>query len=89
MISVTAKKLRNNLSEYLDRLQRGEEIVIIRHSEIVGTLKPAQSEVRGNGYVVASMLDRNKKKFIRNKGLTNESVPTKKLYKEALNEKYK
>ena len=88
MISVTAKDLRDNLSEYLDRLQKGEEIVIIRHSEIVGTLKPAQSRISGNGAAVAAMLDRNRSSFTRNKGLTDESIATKELYHKALNEEY-
>ena len=88
MISVTAKNLRDNLSEYLDRLQKGEEIVIIRHSEIVGTLKPAKNEITGNGAVVASMLDRTKVLFSLNKHLTDESITTKELYHEALSEKY-
>jgi antitoxin (DNA-binding transcriptional repressor) of toxin-antitoxin stability system len=88
MISVTAKNLRDNLSEYLDRLQNGEEIVIIRHSKIVGTLKPAKNETAGNGASVASMLDRNKALFTHNKLLTEESITTKELYHEALSEKY-
>ncbi len=88
MISVTAKNLRDNLSEYLDRLQKGEEIVIIRHSEIVGTLKPVKNETTGNGTAVASMLDRNKALFSHNKHLTDESITTKELYHEALSEKY-
>lgn len=88
MISVTAKNLRDNLSEYLDRLQKGEEIVIIRHSEIVGTLKPAKNETMGNGSMVASMLERNKTLFARNKHLTEESITTKEIYHEALSEKY-
>lgn len=88
MITVTAKNLRDNLSEYLDRLQKGEEIVIIRHSKIVGTLKPAKNETTGNGTVIASMLDRNKALFARNKHLTQELTTTKELYHEALSEKY-
>jgi antitoxin (DNA-binding transcriptional repressor) of toxin-antitoxin stability system len=88
MISVTAKNLRDNLSEYLDRLQKGEEIVIIRHSEIVGTLKPADNKIMGNGSAIGAMLQRNKATFIHNKGLTNESLSTKELYHKALNEDY-
>lgn len=88
MISVTAKNLRDNLSEYLDRLQKGEEIVIIRHSEIVGTLKPPKNETKGDGASVASMLDRNKALFTRNKHLTEEAITTKELYHDVLSEKY-
>ena len=88
MISVTAKNLRDNLSEYLDRLQEGEEIVVIRHSEIIGTLKPVQNEARGNGSAVAAMLDRNRDFFRHNTSLTKESVSTKELYHEALNKRH-
>ena len=88
MISVTAKKLRDNLSEYLDRLQKGDEITIIRHSEIIGVLKPAQTQTKGNGAIIASMLDDNRKYFTKNTGLTNESKTTKDLYRESLNKRY-
>jgi antitoxin (DNA-binding transcriptional repressor) of toxin-antitoxin stability system len=88
MIAVTAKKLRDNLSSYLDRLQNGEEIVIIRHSEIVGTLKPTNNETGGNGSAIAAMIDRNKSLFARNKGLTKDSVSTKEIYHKLIDEKY-
>lgn len=88
MISVTAKKLRDNLSEYLDRLQNGEEIIIIRHSEIVGTLRPVQKNITGNGLNVASMLKRNEVLFANNRYLTKKSSSTKELYRQALSEKY-
>ena len=40
MVTVTAKQLREHLSMYLDRMEAGEEIAVIRHSEIIGRLKP-------------------------------------------------
>lgn len=88
MTSVTATKLRNNLGEYLDRLQNGEEILIIRHSEIIGTLMPIQNEPAGSGAAIAKMLDHNKKLFSQNKGLTEDRTATKEQYHEALNKKY-
>jgi antitoxin (DNA-binding transcriptional repressor) of toxin-antitoxin stability system len=88
MTTITAKKLRDNLSEYLDRLQNGEEIVIIRHSEVIGSLKPVSASKKANGEAVAAMLDRNKAFFAGNKALTDESVPTKELYHQALNKHY-
>jgi antitoxin (DNA-binding transcriptional repressor) of toxin-antitoxin stability system len=88
MTSVTAKKLRDNLSEYLDRLQKGEEILIIRHSEIIGSLKPAQDPASGNGTAVAAMLNRNREMFQQNRDLTDKAVPTKELYHGALDEKH-
>lgn len=87
MVTVTAKNLRTNLSEYLDRLQNGEEVFIIRYSEIVGSLRPVQNDVKGNGATIAAMLNRNRKSFVLNKGLTDETKTTKELYSEALEEK--
>ena len=63
MTTVTAKTLRDNLSQYLDRLQKGEEIMIIRHSEIIGTLKPATQGTIPNGATIAAMLERNIQSF--------------------------
>jgi antitoxin (DNA-binding transcriptional repressor) of toxin-antitoxin stability system len=87
MITVTAKKLRTNLSEYLDRLQSGEEVFIIRHSEVVGSLRPVQNNIKGNGAAIAAMLNRNKKSFALNKGLTDENKTAKELYSEALDKR--
>lgn len=87
MLTVTAKKLRSNLSEYLDRLQRGEEVFIIRHSEIIGSLKPVQGTIKSNGAAVVTMLNRNRNLFARNKGLTSQSKSTKELYRETLEER--
>ncbi len=87
MITVTAKNLRTNLSEYLDRLQNGEEVFIIRHSEVVGSLRPVQNNIKGNGATIAAMLKRNRKSFTLNKGLADESKTTKELYGEALEER--
>ncbi len=88
MTTTTAKKLRDNLSEYLDRLQRGEEIVIIRHSEIIGVLKPTQNLRINNGSTLAAMFNRNKDFFSSNKGKVNASIPTDELYHHSLNESY-
>lgn len=41
MTSVTAKELRQNLSKYLDRMEAGEEIAIIRRSTITGIIQIA------------------------------------------------
>jgi len=89
MTTTTAKKLRENLSEYLDRLQQGEEIIIIRHSEVIGVLKPAHELQKTNGSSVAAMLIRNNKFFKSNKSKVDELLDTKELYHQALNEQYK
>jgi antitoxin (DNA-binding transcriptional repressor) of toxin-antitoxin stability system len=89
MTTTTAKKLRENLSEYLDRLQQGEEIVIIRHSEIIGVLKPAKDIRTSNGASVAAMFDRNRKFFESNKDKINDVPDTKEIYHQALDEQYK
>jgi antitoxin (DNA-binding transcriptional repressor) of toxin-antitoxin stability system len=88
MTTVTAKALRDNLSNYLDRLEEGEEIVIIRHSEIIGSLKPNDTASTSNGRAVAAMLERNKVFFGANTHLSTEGSSSKDLYHEALEEKY-
>lgn len=89
MTTTTAKKLRENLSEYLDRLQQGEEIVIIRHSEIIGVLKPASALQTSSGSSVAAMLNRNRHFFEGNKGKVSDLLDTKEIYHQALDEQYK
>jgi len=89
MTTVTAKKLRDNLSNYLDRLQKGEEIIIIRHSEIIGVLKPTQVFHNNNGSTVSAMLERNRGFFQSNNKLVDNSVSSKDLYHKALDEQFK
>ena len=88
MTTVTAKTLRDNLSQYLDRLENGEEITIIRHSEIIGTLKPATLATTSNGSAITAMLKRNKSFFVANRGLSPDNVAAKDLYHQALDKKY-
>ena len=89
MTTTTAKKLRENLSEYLDRLQRGEEITIIRHSEVIGTLKPAQELQTKNGANVAAMIDRNSNFFKINRSKISATLDSKEIYHQALDEQYR
>lgn len=88
MTTTTAKKLRENLSEYLDRLQQGEEIIIIRHSEVIGVLKPARELQTTNGSDVAAMLNRNSKFFASNKSKISKLIDAKEIYHQALDEQY-
>ena len=89
MTTTTAKKLRENLSEYLDKLQQGEEIYIIRHSEVIGVLKPAKEIRTTSGSNISAMFDRNRKFFENNKGKVSDSLNTKEIYHQALDEQYK
>jgi len=60
MTTVTAKQLREHLSMYLDRMEAGEEIAVIRHSEIIGRLKPTAAKSAAdayNGALVGKRLD--------------------------------
>jgi antitoxin (DNA-binding transcriptional repressor) of toxin-antitoxin stability system len=88
MTTITAKKLRENLSEYLDKLQAGEEIIIIRHSEVIGSLKPTKTLPTPNGQAIGDMLKRNKEFFKANKELVPKTVSAKAMYHQALDEKY-
>lgn len=47
--TITAKELREHLSEYLDRAQGGEEIAIIRRSKITARLVPLAQPQQGKG----------------------------------------
>ncbi len=89
MTTATAKKLRENLSEYLDRLQQGEEIVIIRHSEVIGILKPAKELRTTSGASISAMFERNRQFFNSNKAKVSDSIDTSELYHNALDEQYK
>lgn len=89
MTTVTAKKLRENLSEYLDKLQGGEEIVIIRHSEIIGVLKPIEETRPASGATIGAMLSRNRDFFESNRQKVSDSIDTKDLYHQALDSQYK
>jgi|GEM_PF-1471574 antitoxin (DNA-binding transcriptional repressor) of toxin-antitoxin stability system len=87
MTTVTAKQLRENLSLYLDRMEAGEEIAVIRHSAIIGRLKPAQKARKGNGMAVVAAIGEYHK-YLDDNGIKfdvdlNKSV--KELYHEALN----
>ena len=88
MITITAKKLLENISFYLDKLENGDEIIIIRHSKIIGSLKPAIHSFTANGSDIAAMLKRNKDFFKNNSGLVPKSISTRKLYHQALKNKY-
>ena len=43
MISVTESELRDNISKYLDAVERGEEVEVCRHGKPVATVVPCRS----------------------------------------------
>jgi prevent-host-death family protein len=43
MKTVTSSKFRNNVSAYLDLVEKGEEVEIQRHGKVVARLTPAGS----------------------------------------------
>lgn len=86
MTTVTAKQLRENLSEYLDRLAAGEEIAVIRHSEIIGKLKPIKKAKKGNGPAIIAAF-KEYQDYIQKNNITFKSDPNKsikQLYHEAM-----
>ena len=90
MTTVTAKQLRENLSEYLDRMEAGEEIAVIRRSEIIGKLKPSKKPQRGNGAAIGAALD-DYYRYLKKNKITFSDDPNKsakELYHEILDEKY-
>lgn len=88
MVTVTAKTLRDNLSQYLDRLEAGEEVIIIRHSEIIGSLKPTNSTATSNGPAIAARLARSQSFFAANAKLVPGAATAKDLYHQALLDKH-
>ncbi|HET7360663.1 MAG TPA: hypothetical protein VFI78_01890 [Salinimicrobium sp.] len=82
MTTVTAKELRKNLSAYLDRMEAGEEIAVIRHSRIVGSLKPQQDVKKNNGPEVAKAM----RKFLEENKHHEHRLDTSKSYKELYHE---
>lgn len=53
---ITAKELRANLSEYLDRIEAGEEFEIFRRSHVVGRLQPSNEPAKGNGSEIVAAI---------------------------------
>lgn len=87
MTSVTAKELRQNLSEYLDRMEAGEEIAVIRRSKIIGKMKPNKGPEKGNGPAISAAIKRYHA-YIKAAGITFNADPNKsakELYHEAMN----
>lgn len=57
MNTVTAKELRQNLSHYLDQLEKGQEVSVIRHSRVIGRLTPVNNARLGSGTAILEGLE--------------------------------
>jgi len=80
-MNVSSRDLRQNLKYYLDKLEEGEELTIIRHSVVVGRLVPAgQSTVRDT----EQELRDNKRVKFRRFALYEDPTAVQKLHRDAL-----
>lgn len=85
MTSVTAKQLRENLSEIMDKVENGQEIVVIRHSRPAIHLVPAQLKTDSSKRV-AEGIDRYLS-YAKAAGIKSSLDPNKsfkQLYRESL-----
>ncbi len=89
MTTISAKELRDNLSDYLQRSAAGEEIEVLYRSRRLVRILPVQSaDFRYSGTKVGKRLDKLLPKLAKNKGKSDESKSTKELYHEMLDERY-
>lgn len=87
MTTVTAKESRENLSDIIDRVEAGEEVVVIRHSKPVMRLIP-DSPSRSNVKMVVAGIERYYA-YLDAAGINPLSDPdksTKELYHEAVDD---
>lgn len=86
---VNMTDLRAHLKAYLDRMENGEEITIIRHSQVIGYLMPtdeAKTAVEAKRLIADSSVelgDRGIVKF-RRYGLYEAPEPIQQLHRQAL-----
>lgn len=89
MTTISAKELRDNLSDYLRRSAAGEEIeVLYRSRRLVRILPIRQTHSQYSGNKAAKRFDKLLVEFAKNKGKSDETKSTKELYHEMLNERY-
>lgn len=93
MITVNAKELRQRLSYYLDQVELGEDIRIIRNSIIIGHLKPtdelrALAETKQPARAIPTKQSSSAAQAagvtFRRFGIFEDSTQLKQLHKEAL-----
>ncbi len=77
MITVNAKEFRSRLSYYLDELERGQEITIIRHSVVIGTVQPAFPAPTDDSTIATHKLQTGQKAEERPKSLNTTETAGK------------
>jgi len=85
MISVGIKELKAKLSSYVDRVRKGEEVVITEHGKEVALVIPISRERKA----LKSLIDSGKAKWSGGKpeGLDNVKIKGKSLSKTVLEER--
>lgn len=78
MVTVGARELRTNIKHYLDLVKQGEEVLIIRHSEVIGRLVPVNVAVDGGSRETDSLTYDGVK--FRRYGLYEDPYPVRQLY---------
>ncbi|MEK7059711.1 MAG: GNAT family N-acetyltransferase [Patescibacteria group bacterium] len=89
MEMVSAKELRRHLKDYLDRLERGEEVTIIRNSMVIGSLVPSEAalkmaEQRSDNPVLAYEIGDAQQVKFRRLGIYENPEHVQRLHLEAL-----
>lgn len=84
MVSVSAKQLRLQLTEYLDRLEKGESFVIIRHSYVIGRLVPGPPPEPEEDADKTLRVEDNKRVIFRRLSRYEDSMAIVELHKAAM-----
>jgi prevent-host-death family protein len=85
MISVGIKELKSRLSSYVDRVRKGEEVVITEHGKEVALVIPISRERTA----IRSLIDSGEAKWTGGKpeGLDNVRIKGKALSKTVIEER--
>jgi prevent-host-death family protein len=85
MISVGIKELKSRLSSYVDRVRKGEEVVITEHGKEVALVIPISRE----RMAIRSLIDSGEAKWTGGKpeGLDNVRIKGKALSKTVIEER--
>ena len=84
MAAVNVRDLRAHMKDYMDRLEQGEELIIIRNSKIIGRLVPSD-EIKAILEVKDSVeIADNKRVKFRRFGIYEDPEPVMQLHRLAL-----